>query len=105
MLSVGSFSAVLGKLVETQIPGPACNLMSSLAPGGFFFCTTFPVFSESVTLLLCFMVRFSGREACTTLAPHLGVRRAPSAPEGEVSTTRPPGKSPRTFVFHKQPYF
>ena len=48
MLSVGSFSAVLGKLVETQIPGPACNLMSSLAPGGFFFA---PLFQSLVNLL------------------------------------------------------
>ena len=39
------------------------------------------------------MLWFSGHEACGILAPQLGIEPAPPALEGEVLTTRPPGKS------------
>ena len=40
------------------------------------------------------MVWFFGREACGILAPQPGIEPAPPSLEGEVLTTRPPGKSP-----------
>ena len=44
------------------------------------------------------MLWFSGHEACGILAPQLGIEPAPPALEGEVSTTRPPGKSRFYFL-------
>ena len=45
----------------------------------------------------CFCLMFFGFlawEACGILAPQPGVESTPLALEGEVLTTRPPGKSP-----------
>ena len=39
------------------------------------------------------MFWFFGREACVILAPRPGIESLPSAFEGEVLTTGPPGKS------------
>ena len=51
-----------------------------------------------VTLLLLFYVLFFGLEACGSLAAQPGTKPAPHTLEGEVLTTRPPGKFPRVFV-------
>ena len=42
---------------------------------------------------LCFMFWFFGHKACGILAPWPGIEPAPSALEGKVLTTGPPGKS------------
>ena len=39
------------------------------------------------------MFWFSGPKACRILVPRLGIEPAPSASEGEVLSTAPPGKS------------
>ena len=41
----------------------------------------------------CFMVWFSGHEACGVLAPWLGIEPTSPALEVEILTTGPPGKS------------
>ena len=41
----------------------------------------------------CIMFWFFGHEACGILAPRPGIEPSPSALEGEVLTTGPPGKS------------
>ena len=46
----------------------------------------------------CFMFWFLGHEACGILASCPGIKRAPPALEGEVLTTEPPGKSPRSCI-------
>ena len=56
--------------------------------------TIFKVFIEFVTILLLFYVFwFFGLKARGILAPQPGIEPAPPAPEGEVLTTEPPGKS------------
>ena len=44
------------------------------------------------------MFWFFGYEACGTLAPWPGIEPAPSALEGKVLTTGPPGKSPIQII-------
>ena len=59
------------------------------------------------------MFWFFGHEACEILAPRLGVKPIPSALEGEVLTTGPPGKPPFRllivyilwFLLWKHPWF
>ena len=99
MLSVGSFSAVLGKLMKMQIPRSSLQLDKQPGIWSLFFCTDFQVFIEFVTILLLFYVLVSDPEACATLAPQVGVRPAPSAPEDEVSTTKTPREVPWNFCF------
>ena len=41
----------------------------------------------------CFMFLLFGFQACVVLVPQPGIKPTPSALEGEVLTTRPPGKS------------
>jgi len=53
----------------------------------------FKVFIGFVTILLCFMFWFFGHEAYGILVPQPGVTAAPLELEGNVLTTRPPGKS------------
>ena len=51
---------------------------------------------EFVTVLLLFYVLDFGHEACGILTSQPGIKPAPPALEGEVLTTRLPGKS----LFH-----
>ena len=59
--------------------------------------TIFKVFIEVVTILqqycFCLMFWFFGCKACGILAPRPGIEPEPTALEGEVLTTGPPGKS------------
>ena len=65
----------------------------------FFFFKIFlmwTIFKSLLNLLQycrCPMFWFFGREACGILAPWPGIKPSPSALEGEVLTTGPPGKS------------
>ena len=60
----------------------------------FFYVDFFKVFIEFVTILVLFYVLFFfGPEACGILAPQPSIEPIPSALEGEVLTTRPPGQS------------
>ena len=62
--------------------------------------TNFKVFIELVTvLLLLFMFWFFGYEAYGILAPWPGIEPIPSALEGEVLTTGPPGKFPLSWCW------
>ena len=45
-----------------------------------------------------FMFWFFSSEACGISAPQPGIELIPSAPEGDVPTTGPPGESPGKFV-------
>ena len=44
------------------------------------------------------MFWFFGHEVCGILVPRPGIEPAPSASEGEVLTTEPPGKSLSHFI-------
>ena len=56
--------------------------------------TIFKVFIEFVTVLLMFYVfGFFGHEAGGILAPQPGIKPSPPALEGNILTTRSPGKS------------
>ena len=55
--------------------------------------TIFKVFIECVIVLLLFMVWFFGQEACGISAPQPRIEPTSPALEGEVLTTRQPGKS------------
>ena len=57
-------------------------------------CTLFKVFFEFVTVLFLFYVLVFGHEAYEIPGPRLGIKPTPSALEGEVSTTGPPGQPP-----------
>ena len=46
----------------------------------------------------CFMFWSSGQEACRILAPLPGMEPTPSALEGEVLATGPPGKFPNRVL-------
>ena len=65
----------------------------------FFFFKIFwcgPFLKSLLNLLqycFCFMFWFFGHKACGILAPRPEIEPTPSAPEGEVLTTGPPGKS------------
>ena len=56
----------------------------------FLKWTILKVFIESVMICFCFM--FFGHKECGILAPRPEVQLTVSALEGEVLTTRPPGK-------------
>ena len=66
-----------------------------------------PIFPSKIFLSLlnllpycfCFMFCFFGHEACGILVPWPGVEPMPSALEGKVLTTEPPGKSPALIVW------
>ena len=61
--------------------------------------TSFNVFTEFVTLLLLLlMFCFFSHKACGILAPRPGIKPTPHALEGEVPTTGPPGKSPKSML-------
>ena len=60
--------------------------------------TIFKVFIEFVTILLV-LFWFFGHEACGIIAPRPGIEPAPSALEGEVLITGPPGKSPGMVIY------
>ena len=58
-------------------------------------CVCGPFLKSLLNLLHCFsflMSWFSSHKACGILAPRPGIKPAPSALEGKVSTTGPPGK-------------
>ena len=56
--------------------------------------TIFKVFIEFFTILLMFYVfGFFGHEVGGILAPQPGIKPSPSALEGNILTTGPPGKS------------
>ena len=57
--------------------------------------TIFPVFIESVTILLLFYILVF--LACGILAPQLGIEPTSPALEGEFLTAEPPEKSPDEF--------
>ena len=57
-------------------------------------CTIFKVFLKFVKVLFLFYVLVFGHEAYEIPVPRLGIKSTPSALEGEVSTTGPPGKPP-----------
>ena len=60
----------------------------------YLMWTIFKVFFiEFVTIFFCFMLCYFGWEACRILVPQPGIGLASSAVEGEVLTTRLPGKS------------
>ena len=60
----------------------------------FLMWTIFKVFIEFVTVLLMFYVfGFFGHEAGGILAPQPGIKPSPPALEGNILTTRSPGKS------------
>ena len=67
----------------------------------FFWCG---LFLKSLLNLLqyafCFMFWFFGRKACGILAPRSGIGPAPTALEGEVLTTGPPGKSLKLTILN-----
>ena len=69
----------------------------------FFFFKVFwygPFLKSLLNLLqycFCFMFCFFGPKACGILAAHPGIELSPRAWEGEVLTTRWPGKSPVYF--------
>ena len=58
------------------------------------------VFTEFVKILLLFYVLAFGRKACGILAPWPGIESVPTALEGEVLTTGPPGKSPQKTILN-----
>ena len=63
--------------------------------------TIFKVFIEfinNISSVLCF--GFLATRQVEVLAPQSGIKRAPSALEGEVSTTGPPGKSQFQLFYH-----
>ena len=61
--------------------------------------TSFNVFTEFVTLLLLLlMFCFFSHKACGILAPRPGIEPTPHALEGDVPTTGPPGKSPKSML-------
>ena len=74
----------------------------------YFFCLflsflfwMWTIFLSLLNLLqycFCFMFWFLGHEACGILASCPGIKPAPPALEGEVLTTEPPGKSPRSCI-------
>ena len=65
--------------------------------------TIFKIFLEFVTVLLWIYVSvFLGLQACGILVPWPGIEPAPSALEGEVLTTGPPGKSLGSFFVCKR---
>ena len=71
------------------------NLSLSLFKRFSLMWTIFKVFIKLVTtLLLFFIFWFFRHQACENLAPWSGIKPAPSALEGEVLTTGPPGKAP-----------
>ena len=53
----------------------------------------FKIFIEFITILLYFMSWLFGIEACGIPVPQPGIKPVPSALDGEVLTTGPPGKS------------
>ena len=62
----------------------------------FFMQTIFKVFIKFVAILfLLFIFWLIGWEACAILVPWTGIEPTPPTLEGEVSTTGPPGKSPK----------
>ena len=62
--------------------------------------TIFKVFIEFVTILLLFYVLFFfGFEACGILAPPPGIKLRHLALEGEVLTTGPLRKSPKSLLY------
>ena len=66
----------------------------------------FKVFIEFVKILLLFYVFwFFGCEACGILAPWPRIKPTPPALEGKVSTTGPPGKSPKYDVLSKNFFY
>ena len=54
----------------------------------------FKVFIEFVTILLVSCFVFFDHQACGLLAARPGTKSTPSALEGELFTTGPPGKFP-----------
>ena len=60
----------------------------------FLVWTIFKVFIEFVAILLPFYVLVFGPKACGILAPGSGIKPPAPVLEDEVSTTRPPGRSP-----------
>ena len=55
-------------------------------------------FTELVTTMLLFYVLIFGHKTCGILVPQSGIEPAPPAMEGEVLTTRPPGKNLYAFL-------
>ena len=58
----------------------------------------FKVFLKFVTIFFCFMFQIFGHQTFAVLVPQSGNEPAPLILEGEVLTTRPPGKSPFWFL-------
>ena len=65
---------------------------------------SFKVFIEFVTMLFLFMFWFFGLEPPGIIAPRPGIEPTPSALEGMVLITGPPGKSlePLFLIFYSE---